>query len=193
MFFTQVHCKVKYRYLSTKFHKFSEAILVLILEIFSFLQGLKSRIIQLQKVTVTLDFLENLEFYQVFNILSFKQKNTKIIMKKIKLQYRDLLLTILVIVLIINVLQNQILLHQLTTNKNQEKENITNFARHTSNPQNFAILPVNPDGSLDIRVKGFSEKIEVDIDEISTFDELDINIDEVRGYSTNALKVEVKD
>jgi len=112
-------------------------------------------------------------------------------MKKLKFQYRDVLLTILVVVLIVNVLQNQLLLNQLTETRKKEAEKVSNFTQYNANPQNFAVLPVNPDGSLNIRIKGFSERMEVDIARISTFDELDVNLDDVSSSAT--LNVDIED
>lgn len=50
--------------------------------------------------------------------------------------------------------------------------------------QNYAIVPLNEDGSISVSLVGLDE-IDVDITGISTSDELDINIDEVAGRSPN--------
>ena len=43
---------------------------------------------------------------------------------------------------------------------------------------NYGLVPLNPDGSIDVN---FPDKIDVNIVGINTWDELDVNIDEVGG------------
>jgi hypothetical protein len=49
---------------------------------------------------------------------------------------------------------------------------------------NYALVPLNADGSIDVNLKSSSSTIEVDLVEISTKDELEVNIEEVGGYDT---------
>lgn len=51
----------------------------------------------------------------------------------------------------------------------------------TSIGNNYAIVPLNSDGSIDVNVKSISSEMDVNITGISTKDELDVNIDEVGG------------
>ena len=45
---------------------------------------------------------------------------------------------------------------------------------------NYAVVPINEDGSINVKVMSSSE-IDVNINSISTKDELDVNIDEIGG------------
>jgi hypothetical protein len=56
----------------------------------------------------------------------------------------------------------------------------------------YGLVPINADGSINVNVKSAST-LDVDIVDISTSDELDINIDEVGGFSTfGTVPVKVK-
>lgn len=58
---------------------------------------------------------------------------------------------------------------------------------------NYGLVPLNADGSIDVNIKSNSSTIDVNIVDISTSDELDVNIDEVGGYSTyGTVPVEVQ-
>jgi hypothetical protein len=46
---------------------------------------------------------------------------------------------------------------------------------------NYAIVPLNANGSIDVNLKSSSSTIEVDLVKISTGDELEVNIEEVAG------------
>lgn len=48
---------------------------------------------------------------------------------------------------------------------------------------NYGLVPLNADGTIDVNIKTSSSTIEVDIEDISTSDELHVNIDEVGGSS----------
>jgi len=57
----------------------------------------------------------------------------------------------------------------------------------------YGLVPLNEDGSINVHIKSNSSVIDVDLVDISTSDELDVNIDEVGGYSTyGKVPVEVK-
>ncbi len=71
----------------------------------------------------------------------------------------------------------------------------------------YGIIPVNPDGSINVRIHTSDEinvnirnidtydKLKVDLTTISTRDELDINIDEIGGSSVSSggpMKVKVE-
>ncbi len=49
---------------------------------------------------------------------------------------------------------------------------------------NYGLVPLNADGSIDVNIKSNSSTVDVNIVDISTSDELDVNIDEVGGFST---------
>ena len=58
---------------------------------------------------------------------------------------------------------------------------------------NYGLVPLNADGSIDVNIKSNSSTMDVNIVDISTSDELDVNIDEVGGYSNYGIvPVEVK-
>lgn len=70
---------------------------------------------------------------------------------------------------------------------------------------NYSLIPVNSDGSINVRVSNMDEidvnikkidtydKLKVDLNSISTRDEVDINIDEVGGrYVSSGGPIEVK-
>lgn len=58
---------------------------------------------------------------------------------------------------------------------------------------NYGLVPLNADGSIDVNLKSANSTIDVDIVDISTSDELDVNIEEVGGYSTyGTIPVKVK-
>ena len=63
----------------------------------------------------------------------------------------------------------------------------------TLSPLNYKLVPVNEDGSINVRLTP-SQTIDVNIENISTSDQLDVNITEVGGYNTwGALPVKIKD
>jgi hypothetical protein len=47
----------------------------------------------------------------------------------------------------------------------------------------YALVPVNPDGTIDVNVTGMFETIDVRLVDINTTDELEVNIEEVDGRS----------
>ena len=58
---------------------------------------------------------------------------------------------------------------------------------------NYGLVPLNADGSIDVSIKSNSSTMDVNIVDISTSDELDVNIDEVGGFSTfGTIPVKVK-
>jgi hypothetical protein len=58
----------------------------------------------------------------------------------------------------------------------------------------LAIVPLNPDGSIDVRVKGVDDVIDVNIEEIDTYDKLNVHIKSADNYALqNAGPVKVKE
>ena len=59
--------------------------------------------------------------------------------------------------------------------------------------KNYAIVPINADGSIDVRIVGSTDVIDVDIEKISTNDKLDVHLKSAETYSLNyAGPIEVK-
>lgn len=75
-------------------------------------------------------------------------------------------------------IQNQMILNRLSLKTSENPNYSVKKASFTSG-QNFAILPVNADGSIDVNLK--------------STDVIDVNIEEVSGYSVyRKVPVEVK-
>lgn len=65
-------------------------------------------------------------------------------------------------------------------------------AFNSSQSMKYGLVPINADGSVNVHVKSAST-IDVDIVDISTSEEMDVNIDEVGGFSTfGTVPVKVK-
>ena len=59
--------------------------------------------------------------------------------------------------------------------------------------KNYAVVPINADGSIDVRIVGSTDAIDVDIEKISTNDKLDVHLKSAETYSLNyAGPIEVK-
>ena len=60
---------------------------------------------------------------------------------------------------------------------------------------NYGLVPLNQDGSVDVNIKSTMSTMDVSIVDISTSDELDVNIDEVGGgyVSYGKLPVVIKE
>ncbi len=104
--------------------------------------------------------------------------------------YTKVILTIIAVCLSINVLQSWELIPTATADGMET---------------NTIVVPLNPDGSIDVNVKTIMENMDVNIEEINgnsfygsaipvtANGELDVNIEEVGGYSvSNKLPVEQK-
>ena len=65
---------------------------------------------------------------------------------------------------------------------------------YANNPSSgYAMVPLNEDGSINVRIQPGSSNIDVNIKEIDTHDRLDVNLEEVGGYHVyRAVPVEVK-
>lgn len=100
-------------------------------------------------------------------------------------RYTKTILTIIAICLVINVLDKIDLMPHA-------------YANTTATPAlppapNYGLVPLNPDGSISVTLKN-AETIDVNIRGINTFDELDVNIDEVGGYGTyGEIPVKIKE
>jgi hypothetical protein len=58
---------------------------------------------------------------------------------------------------------------------------------------NYGLVPLNADGSIDVNIKSNSSTMDVNIVDINTREELEVNIEEVGGYSTyGTVPVKVK-
>lgn len=98
--------------------------------------------------------------------------------------YTKAILTVIAICLTI------IVLKQVDIIPDVHAENNTSM----KNPSlSYGIVPMNPDGSINVNIKSTSSTMDVNLVDISTTGELDVNIDEVGGYSTyGKLPVEIK-
>jgi hypothetical protein len=71
------------------------------------------------------------------------------------------------------------------------------YANNTTNSKysnfTYGMVPINKDGTIDVNIKSSVGTVDVDITDISTSDELDVNVEEVGGYSTyGKVPVEIK-
>jgi hypothetical protein len=57
---------------------------------------------------------------------------------------------------------------------------VSNLIPNTENTVNTAVVPINEDGSITVRLSN-AETLDVNISRISTMDELDVNIEEIGG------------
>lgn len=96
--------------------------------------------------------------------------------------YFNAVLTVIAACLIIIIYQNQQLLNRSITVQNAAQT--TSVTQVKSQMQGrYAIVPVNADGSIDVRLKTSGETVDVNISRISTSDELDINLAEIGNSS----------
>ncbi|GAB4329143.1 MAG: hypothetical protein OHK0038_03150 [Flammeovirgaceae bacterium] len=80
-------------------------------------------------------------------------------------------------------IQNQYLISQLSQQQSSKNSYFPiQKASHPAMPQ-FALVPVNEDGSINVVVKGSSNVIQVDISKISTTNELEVDIREVSNQT----------
>lgn len=89
--------------------------------------------------------------------------------------YTKIVLTIIAVSLAIIVIRDVDIIPRAYANSTE-----TNM----KSKMNYGLVPLNADGSIDVNIKSYSSTMDVDIVDISTSDELDVNIDEVGGYST---------
>ena len=100
--------------------------------------------------------------------------------------YLNILLTIISIALLLIIYQNQLILNRPVIIQNQAQSQPSNTTQVKNQMQGrYAIVPVNADGSIDVRLKSSGETLDINISRISTSDELDINIDEIGNYSVS--------
>jgi hypothetical protein len=100
--------------------------------------------------------------------------------------YLNILLTIISIALLLIIYQNQLILNRPVIIQNQAQSQPSAATQVKNQMQGrYAIVPVNADGSIDVRLKSSGETLDINISRISTSDELDINIDEIGNYSVS--------
>lgn len=122
-------------------------------------------------------------------------------MKKMKFStiYQNSVLSLILICLVVIIIQNQ---NDTNSAKgvsypdiNQSPKTIlTNNT--SSNFNNFALVPVNEDGSINVKVLEVSNTLDVNIEDISTSDKLNIHLKSSDSYSLNyagPIEVEVND
>lgn len=88
--------------------------------------------------------------------------------------YLKSVLTVIAVCLTINVLKDFDIIPKAYANESLE------LPSDLLPNKNYAVIPVNADGSIDVNLKS-SSVIDINISRISTRDELDINIDEIGG------------
>ena len=111
-------------------------------------------------------------------------------MKK-TITYERVVLTIIAGLLFLNFLEVRYNQTQFEPNKLSAK-----FASWDSTIKDFAIVPVNDDGSIDVRIKGSAETLDVNIEEVSTSDKLNVNLKSSDSYSLNytgPIEVKIKE
>lgn len=89
--------------------------------------------------------------------------------------YTKTVLTVIAVCLTINVLKDFEIVPKAYANEPHKINQ--NFL---SPIPNYALLPVNADGTIDVNIKS-SPEMDVNVSRISTSDELDVNIDEIGG------------
>lgn len=95
-------------------------------------------------------------------------------------RYTKFILTVIAFCLVVLTLNNVDVFPKAYANESAP------FPQH-----NYAVVPLNEDGSISVSLMGLDE-VDVNINGISTSDELDINIDEVGGWSASS-GIKIKD
>lgn len=94
------------------------------------------------------------------------------------------------------ILQNQALIHQLKQVQSQQSLAPVSQVKYSADQQKagrYAIVPVNEDGSIDIRIKSGIETMDVNIRDISSGAELNVDLERIGGsYVSGKLPVEMK-
>lgn len=105
--------------------------------------------------------------------------------KKLSGLYMHLVLTVIALCLSIIVLRDIPFFPEVRASDNPDAQLKAN---------SYGLVPLNEDGSVNVRIVDIDNVIEVDIKKISTYDEMPVNIEELNGSSIyNALPVEVRD
>lgn len=100
--------------------------------------------------------------------------------------YTKTVLTIIALCLSILTLQNIDIIPKAYASEANNKINI-------EPSKNYGLVPLNKDGSIDVNIKSTTSEMDVNISDISTRKTLEVNIEEVGGYSTyGKVPVEVK-
>ena len=60
------------------------------------------------------------------------------------------------------------------------------------NPLNYGLVPLNADGTIDVNIKSSSYNVKVEVADITTYDKLNINIEDVDSYAFSSCTVPVK-
>jgi hypothetical protein len=83
--------------------------------------------------------------------------------------------------------QNQILLHQMASASAKPATfKQTNFGEN----MRYGIVPLNDDGSIDVRIKS-AERIGVSIEDINTYDNLEVTLDDIN--TNDELEVDIQE
>lgn len=109
---------------------------------------------------------------------------------KLSITYERIVLTLIAGLLFLNLQE----LRQRTTAGNAAPPPVKMTSTRYEE-KGFAVVPVNADGSIDVRIIGSSEPIDVDIERISTSEKLNVHLKSAETYSLNyagPLEVKVK-
>jgi hypothetical protein len=103
------------------------------------------------------------------------------------------LLSLIAILLLGIFIQNQYLISHLSHNQDTSSQKIPFQKANFSPSSQFALVPVNEDGSINVVIKGSTNVMQVDISKISTTNELEVDIREVNNRSVyDKIPVEMK-
>lgn len=115
--------------------------------------------------------------------------------------YQNVVLTLILVCLVVLIFQNQsrpLSIYSTTnshTNPNFPTIPVNYSPTHfNSNSNNFAIIPTNKNGTIDVNVREVSDVIDVNIEDISTYDKLNVHLKSTDSYSLRSagpLEVEI--
>lgn len=86
-------------------------------------------------------------------------------------------------------IQNQQLLARLTAQNVSQNVKLQE-TRLNQNVSRYGIVPLNEDGSIDVRIKS-AERLGVSIEDINTYDNLEVTLDDIN--TTDELEVDIQE
>jgi hypothetical protein len=106
---------------------------------------------------------------------------------KLDITYERVVLTLIAVFLFLNLLEEK---HGTPA---ADSKILPVKMASSRNKANYAVVPVNADGSIDVRIVGSTDAIDVNVERISTNDKLDVHLKSAEIYSLNyAGPIEVK-
>ena len=116
--------------------------------------------------------------------------------------YQNTVLTCILICLVVLIFQNQSLYQNQNTVANKAtilQANpdfnvvLADYSNTHLSPNNFVLVPLNKNGTIDVNVREVSDVIDVNIEDISTYDKLNVHLKSTDSYSLrNAGPLEVE-